>query len=62
MISEVNEEKRVTWCLHHVTEGDLDFHDAIWTNECSIQLETHQRISSKTKIQNQTERKRKTSF
>lgn len=49
MISEVNEEKRVTWCLHQVTEGDLDFQDVIWTDECSIQLETHQRLSSKKK-------------
>lgn len=45
MISEVNEEKRMTWCVNQVTEGDLDFPNVIWTDECSIQLESHRKIT-----------------
>jgi len=41
MISDINKEKRMTWCLDHVAEGDLELSDVIWTDESSIQLESH---------------------
>ena len=43
MISDVNKEKRMTWCLDHVAEGDLELSDVIWTDESSIQLESHRK-------------------
>ena len=29
------------WCLDRVIAGDLDLDDVIWTDECSVQLESH---------------------
>jgi len=43
MIGEV--KKRKTWCVNEVTEGDLDFPNVIWTDECSIQLESCRKIT-----------------
>ena len=44
LISEINKEKRMTWCLDRIAEGDLELSDVIWTDECSIQLESHCKI------------------
>ena len=41
LIREVNKEKRLMWC--QAVRGDDDFHDVIWTDECSVQLERHSR-------------------
>ena len=41
MISDVKQEKRMDWCLHQVLSGDLEFK---WTDECSVQLESHRKI------------------
>ena len=41
LISEVNKEKRMEWCLDRVIADDMDMGDVIWTVECSIQLESH---------------------
>lgn len=41
---EANEEKRVDWCKENVND---DLADAIWTDESSIQLETHLRTCSR---------------
>lgn len=32
LISEVNKEKRMEWCLDRVISGDLDLSDVIWTD------------------------------
>ena len=45
LISDVNKEKRMDWCLDQVLAGDLEFEDVIWTDECSVQLELHQKIT-----------------
>lgn len=45
LISEVNKEKRMEWCLDRVIAGDLDLDDVIWTDECSVQLESHRKIT-----------------
>lgn len=45
MISEVNKEKRVTWCLDRIAEADLDMADIIWTDECTVQLEPHRKTT-----------------
>ena len=40
-----NQEKRMKWCLAQQDKRDLEFEDVIWSNECTIQLESHQRIN-----------------
>ena len=42
LISDVNKEKRMDWCLNQVLTSDLEF---IWTYECSVQLESHRKIT-----------------
>lgn len=41
MIREANKEKRLLWCQENKS---LEFDDVIWTDESSIQLETHRRF------------------
>ena len=45
LISDVNKEKRVDWCLDVVLAGDLEFDDVIWSDECSVQLESHRKVT-----------------
>jgi transposase len=45
LISDVNKEKRMEWCLDRVISDDLDLEDVIWTDECSVQLESHRKIT-----------------
>ena len=33
------------WCLDQVLSGDLEFKEVIWTDECSVQLESHWKIT-----------------
>ena len=41
MIREVNKEKKKQWCQERVDNGDLDMDDVIFTDECTVQLESH---------------------
>ena len=41
LISEVNKEKRMDWCLDRILSNDLKLSDVIWMDECSVQLESH---------------------
>ena len=45
MISENNQEKRVEWCKERLETGDTDFDDVIFSDECTVQLESHRRIT-----------------
>ncbi len=45
LISETNQEKRVQWCKQQVEGGDLEFENVLWTDECTVQLESHRRIT-----------------
>ena len=45
LIPEVNQEKRAEWCTEQQTTGDMDFDDVIFTDECTVQLESHRRIT-----------------
>ena len=45
LISEANQEKRVEWCKKRVDTGDMDFDDVLFTDECTVQLESHRRIT-----------------
>ena len=40
-ISDVNKEKRIGWCLDRVLSK---LSDVTWTDECSVQLESHRKI------------------
>ena len=45
LIRNVNKEKRLEWARKHLAEADNGFLNVIWTDESSIQLETHRRHS-----------------
>ena len=40
LIREVNKEKRLNWC-ENVQASRENFKNVIWTDECSVQLQTH---------------------
>jgi hypothetical protein len=44
LITEVNKEKRVTWCLERVTTNDLEMDDVIFTDESTVQIEAHRKV------------------
>ena len=35
----------MTWCLDRIAEGDLELSDVIWTDESSVKLESHRKIT-----------------
>lgn len=45
LIRAVNKEKRLQWARDNLIEASNGFNDVIWTDESSIQLETHRRHS-----------------
>ena len=40
MIRDVNKEKRLEWCRERLADGDM-FDDVLWTDECTVQLESN---------------------
>ena len=44
LISEVNKEKRVKWCLERVTNNDLKMDDVIFTDESTVQIKAHWKV------------------
>ena len=51
LISDTNKEKRLEWCKQQQKSGDLDFANVVWTDECTVQLESHRRITFRKKQQ-----------
>jgi len=43
LICRVNKEKRVAWAMEYFEEAEDGFNDVIWSDESSIQIETHKR-------------------
>ena len=43
LIRAVNKEKRLEWARTYLPEADGGFDNVVWTDESSIQLETHRR-------------------
>ena len=41
LIREVNKAKRLQWAIEN---QDLNFDDVVWTDECTVQLESHRRF------------------
>ena len=50
MIREANKQKRLDWCIKQLEENE-DFHDVIWSDETTVQLESHRRYSFQKKNQ-----------
>ena len=45
MVSETNQEKRVEWCKERKDTRDMDFNDVVFSDECTVQLESHRRLT-----------------
>lgn len=55
LIREVNKEKRLAWANNN---KDLKFEDVIWTDEASIQMESHRRFCHRKKKEQPTPKPR----
>ena len=44
LVSEANQEKRVVWCNERMETSDMDFDDVVFSDECTVQLESHRRV------------------
>ena len=44
IIAERNKEKRVEWYQEQIRAGDLRFTNVVWTDECTVQLESYRRM------------------
>ena len=42
LIREANKAKRLTWAQQHLNDT---FDDVIWTDECTVQMESHRRFA-----------------
>ena len=45
LITDVNKENRVTWCLDRLIDEDMDIDDVVWTDKSSVQLEPQRKIT-----------------
>ena len=45
LISTENQEKHLEWYKAQQASGELEFENVLWTDECTIQLENHRRIT-----------------
>ena len=43
LIRPANKEKCLAWAEQYLHEAEDGFHDVIWSDESSIQIETHKR-------------------
>ena len=44
LIREANKTKRLAWAQQHLQECSVGFTNVIWTDECTVQLETHRQF------------------
>ena len=45
LIREPNKLKRLEWAQKYLNEAEHGFMDVVWSDECTVQLETHRRFS-----------------
>lgn len=45
LIRNENKQKRLQWAQQYLTETATGFEDVIWTDETSVQLESHRRFA-----------------
>ena len=50
LVREANKVKRLNWCKESEEKGD-QFDNVIWTDECSVQLDSHGRLCFRKKLQ-----------
>ena len=50
LVREANKVKRLNWCKESEEKGD-QFDNVIWTDECSVQLDSHRRLCFRKKLQ-----------
>lgn len=50
MVREANKTKRLDWCIQQLQEND-NYEDVIWSDETSVQLESHRRYAFRKKDQ-----------
>ena len=50
LLREVNKSKRVEWCQAQLANNE-QFHNVIFTDECSVQLEQHSKLCFRKKLQ-----------
>ena len=43
LIRHANKEKRLLWCQQNLNEAEDGFENVLWTDESTIQIETHKR-------------------
>lgn len=51
LISNTNKEKRLEWCQKCTEDGDT-FDDVTWSDECTVQLESHRKVQYRKKKTN----------
>ena len=44
MIREVNKEKKMKWCEDRISEGDLEFDNVIFMDECMVELQSTRKV------------------
>ena len=44
LIRDVNKAQRLAWAQQYCSEAETGFNDVVWTDESSIQMETHKRF------------------
>ena len=44
LIREVNKEKRKIWCEDQISGGDLEFDNVIFTDECTVELQSTRKV------------------
>ena len=45
LIQDVNKEKRLLWCKERIEQNDIELDDVIFSDESSVQLESHRKTS-----------------
>ena len=45
LIREPNKLKQLEWAQKYLNEAEHGFMDVVWSDECTVQLETHRRFS-----------------
>ena len=44
LIRTANKAKRLQWAQQYLSEAASGFQDVVWTDECSVQMESHRRF------------------
>ena len=45
LISDKNKAARLEWCKKQIESKDLEFENVVWSDECTVQLESHRLVT-----------------